>query len=455
MNATISTKSKNISLDFIKTTAGYISGATGEYISEAMPVSKSTISGAKQGLQELNTTLSSTSSSILPKISQIKNQGVFKSISNWFMQKEESYDSSAADNDSSLDFDVPVDDESSKVTESQISEWGANANQISKTIIESSHKMLEAQVSATANLVTAADKQIAVMSSGFDNVNNTLNSILKVLTKNTAALIETTVASSNSRHGSDGLAAGKFDFSNYKKMVMGNIKQSELGVGAAFLSMALGMGGMVKPQELIQYGIATGINKLAPNLKKNLGALDSAVNDVIMDSLIRLGENKNNHSIGGKLAQLFGIDSKRDNLSTQRSSLELKNVGFNSIANESIVGAIPGYLRHILMAVGGPDLTYDFRSRSFKSKGQIARDFRSQAISDTKGSLYDAGDHIRGRLGDSKFSHMVYDLMMNELGTRASNGGARKTISNFGNSKETQDYSPNSPRRNFIIKWRN
>jgi hypothetical protein len=155
MNATISTKSKNISLDFIKTTAGYISGATGEYISEAMPVSKSTISGAKQGLQELNTTLSSTSSSILPKISQIKNQGVFKSISNWFMQKEESYDSSAADNDSSLDFDVPVDDESSKVTESQISEWGANANQISKTIIESSHKMLEAQVSATANLVTA------------------------------------------------------------------------------------------------------------------------------------------------------------------------------------------------------------------------------------------------------------------------------------------------------------
>ena len=60
------------------------------------------------------------------------------------------------------------------------------------------------------------------------------------------------------------------------------------------------------------------------------------------------------------MARIFGIDSTRKDVSTGRSSLELKAVPFDSVAKESLVGAIPEYLRHILIAVGGPDLSYDF-----------------------------------------------------------------------------------------------
>lgn len=441
MDASINTKSKNISLEFMKKTAGYITGAAGSYISEAMPSTSSTISGAKNSLQELQSSFSSITNTITPSINKLKTQGGgFKKITNWFLQKEDGFDDSGL-GESSLSFDVETDN-TGEIVEAQISEWGKNANQISKTVLESSHQLVESQVTATANILSSVDRQTAVISSGFDKTNATLNKILEVLTKNTATLIETSVARESSANND--LIKGRFNFGSYKNMITKNIQNSQLGAMGGILSMVSGMKGMITPDMLIEQGISAALDKYSPNFKSNLKALDSAVSDVIIDSLTRLGEHRNDAGLKGTFASIFGIDSSKKDISTDKASLEFKAIPFNSVTNEAITGAIPGYLRQILVAIGGPDLEYDYRSRTFKSRSTIRREYEDQAISNIRGSLNNVGGNVSAALGNDKFTQMVYDLMVNDLSNKTSTGEARTRISKFGNNEETEDYILNT-----------
>lgn len=430
MSASISTKRKTIGVDFLKKTAGYISGATGAYISDAMTVTTSTISEAKNTVADV-TAYSNTS--IMPKLRQLKTQASFKGIFNWFMEREEGY-SNSLESDIAMDFDIDTDPV--EIGESQITEIGRNANQISEAVVSSSRKMVEAQLAATANLVNTAERQTAVIAAGFDKTNDTLNKILEVLTHNTSALIEATVASNSEKSSNDSLVSGgKFNLSEYKSMVSSNFKNSELGMAASMLPM---LSGFVNPQDMVKLMLNAGLNKAAPNLKKNMRALDDAISDTIMTSLIRLGEHRDRFDATGTLAKIFGIDSSRKNVDTSRSSIGIKAVPFDTIAHEAITNAIPGYLRKILVAVGGEDTIYDYRSRSFKSKGAIQREFREASVN--RGTIYNASSNVRNRIGTDDFSSMVYDLMMTELGSRTSNGSARGTVDKLSNNKEAEKY---------------
>jgi len=423
MSASIGSKKRNVAAEFLKKTAGYITGATGEYIAEVMPVVGSTVSGAKETMQELQSTFANTNSSILPKIRQMNLQQGWRRITSWYLQKENDF-SDMGDTDSQLAFDIEVDDPG-ELAELQTTEWGRNANQISKTVVESSHKMVEAQLSATANLLTSIDKQTAVISSGFDKTNTTLNKILEVLSKNTATLIETTVAANASKSSKEDIfKGGSGFFSEYKKMVKGNLKNSEYGALFSMIPMLFQMGGQATPQDFIKMGIGAGLNKIAPNMKGNMQALDKAVGDVILGSLIRLGENSNNYSFRGQIGKLFGIDANRKDVSTKRSSLELKAVPFDTVTKEAITQAIPGYLSRILVALGGPEVTYNYRSGQFTSRGAARNEFRR--MSANTNTLYDSRKSIQNKVGNSKSGRMMYDLLLNEIG--ATTSGARETL---------------------------
>lgn len=438
MSASISTKKKNVGMDFLKQAAGHLSGAAAEYISDVMPTSTSTLKEAKSTVSSVSTAFINTSQSVLPKMRQLRTQIGFKSITSWFMDKESEY--GEYDSDSSLNFDIQT--EPADIAEAQISEIGKNANQISSAVVESSHKMVEAQLAATANLMSTAEKQTAVITAGFDRTNETLNKILEVLTKNTATLIETTVAANSNRSANDELlSGGNFNLSSYKKMVTSNAKNSQIGMLASMIPMMFGDAGNIKemlsPKSLIQAALGFAVDKKAPNFKKNLAALDQAVSDTIMTSLIRLGEN-DSFGLKGEIARMFGIDSKRKATDTSRSSLELKTVPFDSIAHEAITNALPGYLRKILVALGGPDVVYDYRSRSFKTKGAIHKEFRDVAVS--KGTIYNASSRVRESIGTDKFSTMVYDMMMADLGGRTSGGKARTEITGLANPAAAEKY---------------
>lgn len=436
MSASISTKRKSIGMDFLKKTAGYITGATGSYISDTMTVTTSTLSEAKNTISEIS---AYTNTSIMPKLRQLKTQTSFKGIVNWFTDKEESY-SNAFESDITMGFDIDTDPV--EIGESQITEIGKNANQISEAVVSSSHKMVEAQLAATANLINTSEKQTAVITAGFDRTNDTLNKILEVLTHNTSALIEATVASGSEKSHNDSMIENKFSLKDYKKMVSNNFQNTEYGMIAALLPSILGdpsmLKSMVDPQSIVKMMIDAGLKKAAPNLKNNMKALDDAVSDTIMTSLIRLGENKNKFGIKGDLAKIFGIDSSRKNVDTSRSTLELKTVPFDSIAHEALTNAIPGYLRKILVAVGGEDSIYDYRSRSFKSKGAIRNEFREAAVN--RGTINSASSKVKNAIGMDDFSSMVYDLMMTELGSRTDNGSARRTVDKLSDKGEAEKY---------------
>ena len=387
-----------------------------------MPTANSTISEAKTSLQEINSKLKNTSSDILPRIRQIKSQANMRSLMNWFTAKEDDFGGLSGSNDlGDWDDGTPGD---ADIYENQISEAKANADQISGTIVESIHRSIESEISMTSNIQASIDKQSAIIKTGFDNTNSTLNKILEVLTKNTAAIIETNI--SNGKASDEMVMNNRFNLSSYKDIVKSNFKNSSIGgyasMAAAMLPMLFSQG-MPSAKDVIGMAVGAGINKAAPNLKKNLGALDSAISDVLMQSLIRLGNHGNEFGLKGTMARLFGINASRSEADTNRSSLSLKSTPFDTVTKEAITNAIPGYLRKILVAVGGPDEIYDYRSRSFKTKQAIAKDFRNASTRNTVGSLYRSSSKIKNALGTDQWTSMTFDLLMNHLGSESGPGG--------------------------------
>ena len=439
MAASIGFETAKIGASFLKRSAEYITGAAGEYFKDAMPVTQSTLESAKTDFSKINSIFKNSSESITKTVRGFKSQIGLRNVFRWYMDNGDSQFS----NDLDLDFDIDGLDDSELAVE-QIGETEHSANKISSMIVESNQHLLEGQMHLTANIAASLEKQTAVISTGFDSVNSKLDDSISVLTKNTATMIEATVAASKKEDAANNmLNGGKFNLSDYKKLIGQNIKGTSVGAVLPWLSMATDPN-MIKmalsPQELIKMGFNVLMDKKAPNLKKNMQALDDAINETILNSLIRLGENKYN-----PLAKIFGIDSTRKEQEGKRSSLELKPVAFDSIAHEAITNAIPGYLRKILVQLGGDDMVYDYRSRSFKTSRAIKREFTN--ASTISGTLSGASDRVRKAIGNDQFGGMIYDIMMADLGSKQNRGAyghsysaARDTINSFTSSKAFEDY---------------
>ena len=409
--------------EFLKSVARNLGSGSLDYVKSSMRTTTSTITDAKSTIHEVNSRLKTTTSDIIPRVRQLKNQVNIRSLMNWFTEKENSYSDDYSNGDlGDWDDDTPQ----SEIAEQQISESKSSANQISGAITESIHKSIESSIDMTANISSRIDAQTATISSGFDKVSGLLSNLLEVVTKNTAAIIETQI-SSNSSLSDNMLDSGRFNLSDYKKIIKDNLSQTQAGIGIsaaqAMLSTMFTGGKAPSAKELVSFGISGALDKFVPNLRKNLVSIDDAINDSIMQSLVQLGNSKWENGPKSMIAKLFGIDGSRKEVNTDRADLSLKATPFDTVTKESIIGAIPGYLRKILVAVGGPDLVYDYRSRSFKTQGQIASEFRKQSSSFDTGSLRGASDKLRNALGDDSWTNMVFDGLISYIGSELDGTG--------------------------------
>lgn len=416
-DSTIHTKEKKIGSEFFKSTASYIHNAAKEYFSEAMPVTTSIQSDVKSSFVDIHSNLKSKSSEIFGTVRDLKKQVSFKNILKWYTTNGEEYDSELGANyDQDLNFDVDTSD--ADISSIEINENEKNATKVAKSVVESSHQLAEATLASTANILTNLDRQTAEITARLDRTNDTLNKILEVVTKNTATLIEENAVD---RSGTDPnaqlLGGGKFDFNAYKNMVKNNLENSPLGIVTSMAGMLNPM--MAKealsPKEIVKNLFAFGMNKAAPNLKKNLSALDEVVNKTIMDSLIRLGTKGNDWTLSGMIGKYLGIDSTRKRIDTSRSSIELKAVPFDTISKEAITNAIPGYLRKILVALGGPDVVYDYRSRSFRTQNSINKEF-AKSIASTN-TLYQMAPQAQRYFKNDNFTNASLDMLSTVLGS--------------------------------------
>lgn len=422
-------KTKSISKEFLKGASSIIAGAVGEYVSTAMPTASSVLSEVKADSSYVVSTLSNTPQAVAKKLRQFKTQFGIRNVSAWFKGAIAGYETNGESEGDQIGFDTPIDDATSEISteNSQIAEVQNVGNKVSKAIVESTMHAFEGQQALISNISTAIDTQTAAITTGFDSVNGTLNKILDVVTKNTAAIIETNIASSyREQSGAQNmLSSGRFSLKDYKSSILDNIDYSPLGIVKSMFPIVkdvfndpIKFLNQTNPKELAKLGLAAGLNKFNPKLKNNMAIIDQSINNIIMSSLIRMGQDKS-YGWSGQIKRLLGIRSDRDEFdSNSRSSLEVKAVPFDSITHEAITNAIPGYLRKILVAVGGEDVIYDYRGRTFRTKSAMKHEFRNTSASN--GALRNASSDLQNVFGDDEFGNMMYDMMITKMGASGS-----------------------------------
>jgi len=417
----IPTKKGSILAPYLKRSAEIIKGTTGEYFQEAMPTSSNIQAGIRDAGKDFKTKIGQND--IRKKIRELKTQVTLRNINNWFLNAGDEFGSGELgkmDFESSLSFDIETGEgegSASKITEAQISAEEKSADQISKALVETTHKLMESQISSTANILTTIEGIGATLTSGFNTINDTLNKLLEITTKNTAGLITITAAASEQEKAKKDLAKGKFDMKAYRQSIAGNIK-GDADLGMLSMASMLLQPGVLSSQMVLGTGLKALFDKKNPKFKKNLTALDESLNEVLMGSLVRLGEQKDKGGVLGRIAKIFGLQGGREDATTKRSKLELKPLQYNTVAQEALTNAIPGYLQRILIQLGGPEVVYDYRSRSFKSKSTMRKEFDRSMI-DT-GRFGGAGHNVKKAFSqdyaNSEVRDMMMDLMYNELG---------------------------------------
>lgn len=423
----ISTKRGSIASQYLKRSAQIIGSAAKNYFEETLPTITTSRSELNDSLRQFRGAI--TNSQILPKVRQLSLQTSFRKLNQWFLGTEDELTGAVGDG-ADLNFDTEVDDGAS-IAEVQLSAGDQQAAKVSRAVVESSHKLMEAQIAATANLMSGIDQLGATVNTGFQKTHELLGKLLEVTTTNTAAMIEVTADMATSSRPNAIDSSGRFDVRNYKKLVGDNL-DSEFGAFRVFGSII--NGGSVDSNAILSGLLKEGLSKATTKFKPGLKALDDTVNDLIVSSLIRLGERANTNTPLGMLGKLFGIRANRRVGDNQKSDLEIKSVSFNTLTQEAVVSAIPGYLQRILKQLGGGDVVYDYKSRQFRSKAEMKREYRDALAS--SGNFNQAGSEVKKAFGGSynrpEIRNLFYDLMVEEFGSLGSAGAREKLTSTSG-----------------------
>lgn len=448
MSASVAKKEGSISKQFFAKTGSYMSSYMNSYISEVMPVSKSLIDESKETLKSVKNELSTKAKDVLPIVRDLKKQMHFKNILNWYMASSEENDESGYDPTDGMDFDTDTSDfTGADIIETATSESDKLKKGISKSIFDSSQKMVESQIVSTANIVDTLNQQTSAITAGFNKVNKNLEAILEVVTKNTSALIGVEVENGAHSYSDIGgndklLGTNKFDLKDYKKAISENIQNNP------YLAMALSQAGIfmanpssikdaISPENLISMAMGSVLKKT--KVSDSLKNLDNAVNQAIMDSLIRLGEKGSKTGIGGLFGKIFGIDGSRKSVDTSRpTGMAIKSIPFDTVTKEYITNAIPGYLRKILVAVGGEDAIFDPRSGSFKSKKMLKKEFDYNAYS--TGNLGRASNGLKQSFGTGSFNSAAYDMLIADISSKIGTSNASNTLNAIGNYGGAKNY---------------
>ena len=412
MAANVTIKKRTIGAQFFKRTGSLISGAARDYITSAMP----TITNNASEIRSAANGLRNNISSVNQNFKRLRSSATMKNIFDWYMGAADEFSSGT---DVVMNYDIEEDlskEDTSTASFSSafVEQSNANTNKLASAIVNSSMRLAESQQFAMADVTTSIQNLNASVTSGFQTTNTLLSNILEVLTKNTATLIETNLANSGETSATEQMVrSGRFSLGTYKKIIGENIKSDPiLGLASAVLPMMKTITS-TGPDGFMNMAFEAVVKRVAPDLDKTLKGIDEAVSDGIMRALINLGSSDN------RFARLFGINARRKSVDTSNDTLELKQVPFDSLTKEAITGAIPGYLRKILVALGGEDTVYDYRSRQFITRRAVRANF--QKASAPIGGLNNASAAAKRTFGNDAFGQMVYDLMLADMGGNTGN----------------------------------
>lgn len=181
-----------------------------------------------------------------------------------------------------------------------------------------------------------------------------------------------------------------FDLSTYKDMVKHNFKNSSLGMmfgfakmGMSMMSMIGGMGGG-SPLEMIEEFAPNIITSalMPKRLKESAKNLDKTFNKTINNLLYRLGDYGESGGFFSALGEIFG--KKRAKIGNIKLGDFKKDLmGWNGIAQKTLVEVIPDYLARIESAITKQEARfYNMDTGMFERESMIKESIQNK-INDT------------------------------------------------------------------------
>lgn len=404
-------QNKKAKVNLISATIKNITGGLLEYTKEYLPGVTSVLEDSREIIEDVKKTAANSSGSVLSTFKSISRLISFKNLFDWYTDQGNQFGGDEDSFGDDLNFDIGGDsgDDSSSdelakdLGTAEINEMKKSSDKVSKTVVETSQKMAELQVTSLAHITNSLEKTNSLITSGFESVNNSIKDLIKIVSENTASLIkivsvgreeENAQYSSQKQFGmADLLRGGGFkakDYFGYLKNKMSSTVGMAgtifdmLGTLTSSPEMAMSMLQEQK-KEWIGQGFHWIIEKAFPGFSRGLKNLERSVGDWFSSALIDLGKGKN--PITGKplegwfrsIGEFFGVVGDfRGVGNLQLESFERKKISFDTETKESIVRIIPGYLREISTALGNVDKIYDYNKRSFVSTQDIKQQYQKE-----------------------------------------------------------------------------
>lgn len=404
-------QNKKAKVNLISATIKNITGGLLEYTKEYLPGVTSVLEDSREIIEDVKKTAANSSGSVLSTFKSISRLISFKNLFDWYTDQGNQFGGDEDSFGDDLNFDIGGDsgDDSSSdelakdLGTAEINEMKKSSDKVSKTVVETSQKMAELQVTSLAHITNSLEKTNSLITSGFESVNNSIKDLIKIVSENTASLIkivsvgreeENTYYNNQKQFGmADLLRGGGFkakDYFGYLKNKMSSTVGMAgtifdmLGTLTSSPEMAMSMLQEQK-KEWIGQGFHWIIEKAFPGFSRGLKNLERSVGDWFSSALIDLGKGKN--PITGKplegwfrsIGEFFGVVGDfRGVGNLQLESFERKKISFDTETKESIVRIIPGYLREISTALGNVDKIYDYNKRSFVSTQDIKQQYQKE-----------------------------------------------------------------------------
>ena len=224
--------------------------------------------------------------------------------------------------------------------------------------------------------------------------------------------------------------ADGFDMNEYKDFVKRNFQASDAGMtasmGLLFLNF-MQMDSMMDDTPLHRKLMSTGLNFLTPdNIKKTISRFDKSFTTSLNEVLYRLGDlDSSDSSIKRFIGQTFG--QKRPDIKNPILSDFKKGVmGWNGIAQQTLVEVIPSYLARIESAITKQSAKYyNMDTGKFQTEETLLKNYQNKFNNQVQFDMSDfmnqfkkafKDDENRDQLADI-ISNNVYDYLLNPRGS--------------------------------------
>lgn len=249
-----------------------------------------------------------------------------------------------------------------------------------------------------------------------------------------------------------------FDFKDYAKFVKKNFDKSSLGTLSSFLSMGVSMMDMMGESPISMLLPMVAENLIPGKLKKSIKRLDSTFTSSIDTILYNIGDMANSSDfLKSTIGELFG--KKRSKFGKANlSDFKKDSMGWNGIAQKTLVTVIPSYLANIEAALTKKDSRhYDMDSGMFISKSDLTEEFKNTFKSTQESSMNSFAKELDKAMENSLVTEsdqqyireLINDVTYNQLmGTGGSRKDATRTIFEAMNHKVTD-----TELRDVLMEW--